>query len=175
MTIQESANVLNSAPQGVPRDKVASIAASVARVAIVRTMWYPEILDQLESSARAYLKDLGVPEAAIEVMRVPGSFELPLGVKIMAEAGHKPMPLDFAIALGCIVRGETPHFDFVSGAATQGLMKVQLEQKMPVGFGVLTVDDMEQARARAEKGAEAAQAAFYMHVNKCLANWGWKE
>jgi 6,7-dimethyl-8-ribityllumazine synthase len=145
-------------PRGVDSAQALEAGRKVRRVLIARTLWYPEELDALEASARAYLKSVGVPDAAVKVVDMPGSFELPLGVLQAVQSE----PVDFAVALGCIVRGGTPHFDYVSRAAVDGLMKVSLDTRVPVGLGVLTVDSLEQARARLDKGAEAAQAAFFL-------------
>jgi 6,7-dimethyl-8-ribityllumazine synthase len=89
---------------------------------------------------------------------VPGSFELPLAAKVMAETGS----YDAVIVLGAVVRGDTPHFDFVAGECAAGVMRAQLETGVPIVFGVLTTDTVEQAKARIDKGAEFAAGAVEM-------------
>jgi 6,7-dimethyl-8-ribityllumazine synthase len=103
----------------------------------------------------------GYPDATVDVVWVPGAFELPLAVSRGLETGRYA----FAVALGAVIRGETPHFDFVAGAATEGLAQAAIRSGRPVGFGLLTCDTLEQALARAggdagNKGAEAAAAAL---------------
>ena len=128
-------------------------------VAIVHGTWHPVIADGLLAGARRVLEAAG---ATVVEHPVPGSFELPVVAKAALEAGA-----DAAVALGVIIRGGTPHFDFVSNAATDGLTRVALDTGKPVGFGVLTLDDEQQGIDRAglpgskeDKGAEAASAAL---------------
>jgi 6,7-dimethyl-8-ribityllumazine synthase len=128
-------------------------------VAIVHGTWHPVIADGLLAGARRTLEAAG---ATTVEYAVPGSFELPVVAKAALEAGA-----DAAVALGVIIRGGTPHFDFVSNAATDGLTRVALDTGKPVGFGVLTLDDEAQGIDRAglpgsreDKGAEAASAAL---------------
>ncbi len=104
-----------------------------------------------------------MPETAVESVRVPGAFELPLAAQTLAKTGN----YDAIVALGCVIRGETPHFDYVSQAATHGLLRVTLDTGLPVAFGVLTTEDLAQAEARAggthgNKGFDAAQTAVEM-------------
>lgn len=128
-------------------------------VAVVASSWHTEVMDGLVAGAFAALEELGVRKA--ELVRVPGSFELPVVVRAYAQAGY-----DAVVALGVVVRGGTPHFDYVCRAATDGLARVTFETGVPVGFGLLTCDDDAQALDRAglpgsreDKGREAAQAA----------------
>ena len=128
------------------------------RVTIVAGTWHETITDGLLAGALATVERLG---ATAEVLRVPGSFELPVVAKAALEAGA-----DAVVALGVIIRGGTPHFEYVSDAATSGLLRVSLDTGKPVGFGVLTLDDEQQGLDRAglpgskeDKGAEAAHAA----------------
>jgi len=119
--------------------------------------------DALLSGAIDVLERHGVDASSITVVNVPGAFEVPLAVKKMAESGK----YDGVIALGAVIRGSTPHFDFVAGECAKGLNKVQLDTGVPVGFGVLTVDTIEQAIERAgtkagNKGAEAAMTVVEM-------------
>ena len=128
-------------------------------VAIVSGLWHTEISDGLIAGARRVLDAAG---ASVVEYRVPGSFELPVAAKAALEAGA-----DAVVALGVIIRGGTPHFEYVSAAATDGLTRVALDTGKPVGFGVLTLDDEQQGIDRAglpgskeDKGAEAAEAAL---------------
>jgi len=128
-------------------------------VAVVHGTWHREIADGLVAGARRVLEESGARNQYIEV---PGSFELPVVAQAALEAGA-----DAAVALGVIIRGGTPHFEYVSSAATQGLTQVALRTGRPVGFGVLTLDDEQQGLDRAglpgskeDKGAEAAAAAL---------------
>jgi 6,7-dimethyl-8-ribityllumazine synthase len=135
------------------------IDGSGLTVAIVHGTWHPVIADGLLEGARRTIAAAGA--TAVE-HPVPGSFELPVVAKAALEAGA-----DAAVALGVIIRGGTPHFEYVSSAATDGLTRVALDTGKPVGFGVLTLDDEEQGLDRAglpdsreDKGAEAAEAAL---------------
>ncbi|KTR40411.1 MULTISPECIES: 6,7-dimethyl-8-ribityllumazine synthase [Rothia] len=137
-----------------PRDP----RARTLRVGIVAASWHEEVMGGLLAGARRTLAEAGVPEPT--VVRVPGSFELSVVAARLART-H-----DAVVALGVVIRGGTPHFDYVCSAATDGLTRVALETGTPVGFGLLTCDDEEQARDRAglegsreDKGAEAADAA----------------
>ncbi len=129
---------------------------------VVATSWHPEIMDGLIQGAMNELEKSGCEE--ITLQRVPGAFELPLAAKYAIDKGA-----DAVIALGVVIRGDTPHFDYVCSSATNGLTELQLSSQIPIGFGLLTVDDEAQALARAglagskeDKGAEAVQAALHM-------------
>lgn len=133
--------------------------ASGLRVVIVAGTWHEQISDGMIAGATRALDEFG---ADYSLVRVPGSFELPVACKVALEAGA-----DAAVALGVIIRGGTPHFEFVSSAATDGLTRVALDTGKPVGFGVLTLDDEQQGIDRAglpgsreDKGYEAADAAI---------------
>lgn len=133
------------------------------RIAILTTRWNSFITDNLLDGAVKALTRNAVPEDQIEVVRVPGAFELPITAQRVLQSG------DYAalIALGCVIRGGTPHFEYVSGGCMDGLMQVQLKADIPVGFGVLTVDSTEQAIERSaddtnNKGAEAALTILEM-------------
>lgn len=139
--------------------KTESVDASRLSVVVVAGQWHDVITDGLIAGAKRVLDASG---ASWRLVRVPGSFELPVVAKAALEAGA-----DAAVALGVIIRGGTPHFDFVSSAATDGLTRVALDTGKPVGFGVLTLDDEQQGLDRAglvgskeDKGAEAADAAI---------------
>jgi 6,7-dimethyl-8-ribityllumazine synthase len=130
------------------------------RVAIVAALWHTEVMDGLVAGAQRALKDSGVTDSVL--VRVPGSFELPVAVLRAAKSGY-----DAVVALGVVIRGDTPHFEYVCQAATNGLTQVSVDTGVPVGFGVLTCDNDPQALDRAglpdsreDKGYEAAQAAL---------------
>jgi len=127
-------------------------------VGIVVSRFNGEIVNKLLASALAELESAGVAREAVTVMAVPGAFELPLGAMALA----KTRRYSCIVALGCVIRGETAHFDFVAGEAASGLQLAALETGVPVAFGVLTVDTVAQAEARADKGAEAVRTALEM-------------
>jgi len=132
------------------------------KVTIVVSRFNGFITDRLLEGALDALRRHGVEEKGITVVRVPGSFEIPLGVR--RAAGQK---VDAVIALGALIRGGTPHFDYLSAEVIKGVAQVTLETGIPVSFGVLTTDTVEQAIERAgtkagNKGAEAAQSALEM-------------
>jgi 6,7-dimethyl-8-ribityllumazine synthase len=127
-------------------------------VGIVVARFNSEISNGLLESALEALAAAGVEQNRITVMPVPGAFELPIGAMALA----KTKRYSCVIGLGCVIRGETPHFDFVATEAASGLQLAGLETGVPVAFGVLTVDTIEQAEARLAKGGEAARAALEM-------------
>jgi len=127
-------------------------------VAIVASRFNGEITNQLLESALEELDEAGVRREAVTVMPVPGAFELPLAAMALAKTRRYAC----VVALGCVVRGETPHFDFIASEAASGLQLAALETGVPVAFGVLTVDVVEQAQARVSKGAEAVRTALEM-------------
>ena len=135
------------------------------KFAVVVARFNSAITEKLLEGAREALTKADA--AGIEVFHVPGAFELPLAAKWLAHGGYSAI-----IALGAVIRGETPHFDFVAGEAARGLQQVALECSIPVAFGVLTTDTLEQAAARAggehgNKGYDAAMTAIEMaHFGK---------
>ena len=144
------------------------------RVAVIRARFHPAVADGLLSGALAALRDMGAADDAVGVVDVPGAFELPLAARAGAESGR----FDAVVALGAVIRGETDHYEHIAREAAAGLAAVARETGVPVGFGVLTVDDEAQARARSaegpgNKGAEAARAAVAMvHVLRALRKDG---
>jgi 6,7-dimethyl-8-ribityllumazine synthase len=130
------------------------------RVALCVGRFYTELADKLEAGARAALEEAGVSD--VDRFDVPGAFELPLIAKYAAESGRYTA----VVCLGAVIRGETDHYDYVCGEAARGIQQVQLETGVPCGFGVLTVDTMEQALDRVAGGAKrdtgrsAAEAAL---------------
>jgi 6,7-dimethyl-8-ribityllumazine synthase len=147
LDIPDDVAVLEGSPSGADRT-----------VGVVVSRFNGEVSNKLLESALAALAAAGVSEERITVMPVPGAFELPFGAMALA----KTRRYSCIVALGCVVRGETPHFEYVAGEAASGLQLAGLETGVPVAFGVLTVDTAEQAEARLDKGADAARAALEM-------------
>jgi 6,7-dimethyl-8-ribityllumazine synthase len=134
-----------------------------ARFAIVVSRFNAFITESLLEGALDALRRHGIQDAKIQVVRVPGAFEMPLIVKRLAKTRN----FDAIIALGAVIRGGTAHFEYVAGECSKGIAQVALEYELPVAFGVLTVDTLEQAIERAgtkggNKGAEAALSALEM-------------
>lgn len=147
LLVPEGPEVLEGGPAGFRRT-----------VAIVVSRFNAEITNRLLESAVDALVDAHVSREAITVVPVPGAFELPLAAMALA----KTRRFSCIVALGCVVRGETPHFDFVAGEAASGLQLAAIETGVPVSFGLLTVETTAQAEARVGKGADAARAALEM-------------
>jgi len=147
------------------------IDATGARVAIVASSWHATVMDGLIAGARSALQEAGATD--VDLIRAPGAFELPLVAQACIADGY-----DAVVALGVIIRGGTPHFEYVSSAATDGLVRVTLDERVPIGFGLLTCDDEEQALDRAglpgsseDKGREAAEAALAtLHILRGLGD-----
>ena len=127
-------------------------------VALVAARFNGDVTNKLLESALAELDRLGVDRDSVTVMAVPGAFELPLGAMALAKTRRYAA----IVALGCVIRGETTHFEYVAGEAASGLQLAGLETGVPVAFGVLTTDTLEQALARVDKGAEAVRTALEM-------------
>jgi len=141
----------------------ADLTPNNGRYVLVATHWNAYIVNSLVEGAKGALLSHGVAENSITLVQCPGAFEIPLVIKKLAELKQ----YDAVIALGAVIRGGTPHFEYVAGEAVKGLSSVMLAHDIPVSFGVLTVDSIEQAIERAgtklgNKGAEAAMAAFEM-------------
>ena len=134
-----------------------------ARILVVEARYYDDIADMLLRGARRVLKDAG---AAFDLVTVPGALEIPAAIMIgLHAAAAREQPYDAVVALGCVIRGETSHYDIVAGESARGLMDISLSLSMPVGNGILTVDTDAQAKARArqtgqDKGGGAARAAL---------------
>jgi 6,7-dimethyl-8-ribityllumazine synthase len=137
--------------EGEPRDTRRGVGVVVSR-------FNGDIVNRLLASALAELEQAGVAKESITVMAVPGAFELPLGAMALA----KTRRYSCIVALGCVIRGETAHFEYIAGEAASGLQLAALETGVPVSFGVLTVDTVEQAEARINKGADAVRTALEM-------------
>ncbi len=130
------------------------------RFALVAARFYAELAEMLVNGAKRALRDCNVDDDAVEIFEVPGCFELPLACRNLIRSGR----FDALVALGVVVRGETPHFEFVAGECARGIIDVQLATGTPIGFGVLTTESLAQAQERAaaeggDKGYMAALAA----------------
>ena len=133
------------------------------RFALVVSAYHEFVTARLESGARAALREAGVTDADVSTFGVPGAFELAQAARHLAETGA----WSGIVCLGCLIKGETPHFDYIARAAADGIMRAAQDTGVPVTFGVLTTNTAEEAIARAgdgaaNKGREAAQAAFEM-------------
>jgi 6,7-dimethyl-8-ribityllumazine synthase len=140
-----------------------NLDAGGMRVAIVASRFNDDVTKLLLDGALHRLAGMGVDPESVPVVWVPGAFEIPLVAKRLAESGER----DAVICLGAVIRGDTPHFDYVAGECAAGIRRVALDTGVPVTFGVLTTDDRDQAYARAggaegNKGAEAAATAVEM-------------
>ena len=138
-------------------------SANTAKFTLVVGRFNSAIVDNLCAGAIDTLRRQGVPEANISVVRVPGAYEIPLAAERVAAKGGT----EAIIALGAVIRGGTPHFDFVAGECSSGLSRVALNHDIPIAFGVLTTDTIEQAVERSgtkagNKGADAAMTALEM-------------
>ncbi len=141
--------------QGTPR------APDRRRVAVIASRYNELVTGRLLDGVWECFRANGVPEAVVDVVWVPGAFELPVAAQAAAASGRYAA----LVAIGCVIRGETPHFEYVAGEAARGLAHVALAHRLPVGFGLLTTESLDQALARAggaagNKGYEAAEAAL---------------
>jgi 6,7-dimethyl-8-ribityllumazine synthase len=143
--------------------QISDYAIDGARFAIVASRFNAPVTSALLEGAVATLAEHGVPDDHVSVVQVPGAFEIPITAKRLAASGR----FEAIIALGAVVRGGTPHFEYVAGECARGIARVAIEENVPVIFGVLTTDTDAQARARAggadgNKGCEAAMAGLEM-------------
>ena len=141
----------------------ARLPASGLRVAIIVSKYHDFITDRLQAGAVAALTAAGIGADCVTVVRVPGSFEVPAAAQHAAEGGQ----FDAIVCLGCLIKGETPHMEFIASAVAQGLTAAAAATRVPIAFGVLTTNSVEEALARAgegpdNKGWEAATAAVEM-------------
>jgi 6,7-dimethyl-8-ribityllumazine synthase len=147
----------------MPTERKGDLSAKGLRLAVVVSRFNSFITERLLAGALDALERAGGDNKKIEVVRVPGSFEIPVAAKRLAETGR----YDALICLGCIIRGQTQHFDYISAEVTRGIQLAAIETGVPLAFGVLTTDTLEQAIDRAgaksgNKGAEAALSAVEM-------------
>src|SRR6186997_3634643 len=147
LRIPEGVGVVTGSPNGARRG-----------IGVVVSRFNGDITTRLLEGALQTLSEAGVPRERIDVMPVPGAFELPLGAMALAKTRRYAC----IVALGCVIRGDTPHFEYVAGEAASGLQLAGLETGVPVAFGVLTLDRADQAEPRFEKGAEAVRTALEM-------------
>lgn len=139
-----------------------AVSAAGRRFAVVVSRFNATVTDRLLAGALACLEECGAADSDVDVFSVPGAFELPMAALHAAQRRYAAV-----IAIGCVIRGDTPHFDYVAGGAAQGLMDAAMQTGVPVIFGVLTTETLEQALDRAggksgNKGWEAAQTALEM-------------
>ena len=144
-------------------DLAGSLDGNGLRVCVVVARWNSFITDKLLAGAASALREHGLSDEGVTIARVPGAFEVPTAARWAADSGR----FDAVIGLGAVIRGETAHFEYVAGGAAEGISRVTLGTGVPVIFGVLTVDTVEQALSRAggkdgHKGEEAALAAIEM-------------
>jgi len=151
--------------ENIPQTPVYSLSESARKkkVGIIVAGWHKEITEALKESAQKTILNAGIEQENIIIQEVPGSFELTLGAQYIIEY----LQADAVVVIGCIVKGETPHFHYISEAVTMSLSQLQSRANRPIGYGLLTVDTIEQAKERAggkhgNKGEEAAHAALYM-------------
>jgi 6,7-dimethyl-8-ribityllumazine synthase len=147
LEIPDDVNALAGEPRGMSRS-----------VGIVAARFNGDVTNRLLASALAELERAGIDRELVTVMAVPGAFELPLGALALAKTRRYAC----IVALGCVIRGETSHFDYIAGEAASGLQLAAIETGVPVAFGVLTCDTLQQAMSRADKGAEAVRTALEM-------------
>jgi 6,7-dimethyl-8-ribityllumazine synthase len=147
LEVPDDVDLLEGEPRGARRG-----------VGIVAARFNGDVTNRLLEAALAELDRAEVGRDSVTVMAVPGAFELPLGAMALA----KTRRYSCIVALGCVIRGETAHFDYVAGEAASGLQLAALETGVPVAFGVLTVDTLDQAMSRVDKGAEAVRTALEM-------------
>jgi 6,7-dimethyl-8-ribityllumazine synthase len=146
-----------------------------ARILLAEARYYDDIADMLLRGAKRVLKDAG---AAFDLVTVPGALEIPAAITIALNAAKDARPYDGVVALGCVIRGETSHYDIVAGESARAIMDISIALDMPVGNGILTVDTQAQARARAratgeDKGGGAARAALTLvRLKRRLARRG---
>jgi 6,7-dimethyl-8-ribityllumazine synthase len=155
--------IIDGALRLQPREGVPGTAAQGRRVAIVAARFNADIVDVMVVGAQAAWLRQGGDPGSLLLVRVPGAFELPLAARKLAGSGR----FDAVVALGCVIRGDTAHFDFVAGEAARGIADAARDTGRPVIFGVLTTENVEQAverasPARMDKGGEAMEAALEM-------------
>ncbi len=146
-------------------DPSETIHHQLRRVAIIQSRWYPEVTNSLAAGARSALEKTGTPASNIDLFPVGGSFELSQAAQALALTGR----FEAIVAVGCLIRGETPHFDYIAKSVVSGLDEVGRSTGVPVTLGVLTTESLEQAKARSggshgNKGEDAALAAVELAV-----------
>lgn len=142
--------------QKVQKANFKKFNAGQYKVGLVVAQFNRSITEGLEVKAKEMLNSYFVPEANVQVYRVAGSVEIPVVLNSLAKSNK----FDCLVALGAVIKGETPHFDYVSKIVSEGVLRVMLDYNLPVGFGVLTTNNYEQAQARLNVGGEAVEAAL---------------
>ena len=147
----------------MPREIIGSLDGSDLRIGLVVARFNAYVTERLLAGAQVALREAGVRDEDVTLVRVPGAFEVPFAARELAVGGG----VDAVVCLGAVIRGETPHFDFVAQAAADGVLQTMLALAVPVSFGILTTNTVEQALERSEegagnKGAEAVQTAIEM-------------
>ncbi len=147
----------------MPKTYEGKLVAEGLRFGIVVSRWNSFITERMLTGALDALVRHGADDAAIEVVRVPGTWEIPLAAQKLASSGR----FDAVVCVGCLIRGATPHFEYLANEVTKGLAEISLDTHVPVTYGIITVENLEQAIERAgskagNKGAEAATAAIEM-------------
>lgn len=155
--------IIDGVPQRAAREGAVGQAAAGVRIAIAAARFNADIVDRMIDGAVAVYEKQGGVADALTLVRAPGAFELPLVARRLAASGR----YDAVVALGCVIRGDTAHFDFVAGEAARGIAEAARDTGVPVIFGVLTTENVEQALERADpermdKGGEAMEAALEM-------------
>ncbi len=145
-------------PSFSPREGEGKLDAKTLKLKIAVARWNPTVTEALLASALEALERCGARPEDVRVVKVPGAFELPAAARALMHAGRT----DAVVVLGAIVKGETPHHEVLGHAVATALANLSAETGIPIGFGLLTCDTMEQARARTGKGAEAVEAAVEM-------------
>jgi 6,7-dimethyl-8-ribityllumazine synthase len=141
--------------QTIPKKEFEVFNASAYRIGIVVGMFNDEITEKLLESAKEMCVQYSIPEENISVYRVAGCVEIPVILKNLAEKKY-----DCLVALGVIIRGDTPHFEYVAKIVSEGVLRVMMDYGIPVGFGILTCENIEQARIRIHTGGGAVEAAL---------------
>jgi 6,7-dimethyl-8-ribityllumazine synthase len=159
----------------MPREITGSLDGTGLRIGVVVARFNAYITERLLAGALRALSRAAVAEDDVTIVRVPGAFEVPLAARELAGGGS----VDAVVCLAAVIRGETPHFDFVAQAAADGVSATMLDAGVPIAFGVLTTNTVEQAVERSEegkgnKGAEAVETAIEMvHVQRAIRRGGW--
>ena len=138
----------------------------INRVAIVKSMWYPEVIEGLVQSAKATFFENKIEEERIQLVNASGALEIPLLTKKLLSLEE----IDLVVTLGCVLEGQTPHFEFVCHECFRALGQVQIDLEKAVGIGILTVSNIEQAMERRQKGREAAEAALMSSFELSMIN-----
>ena len=145
--------------------------AAVPRIGVVASRFHKEVCEGLLAGCITRLKEAGTDPDTVEVIRVAGAFDIPFACRALADRGN----CDALVALGCVVRGETAHFEYVAGECARGVMEAGMETGVPIAFGVLTTDTLDQARLRADRSALVGSDAGKADKKTVLAsNKGWE-